>query len=499
MVHLVGSGLLAQSMGTALGGLSQSTWLTLALIITPITIGPSIAQAADLWGRRWLVGTGMLLGFVGCIIVSRAHSIGMAIAGQAIGGLAQPSQALTHAIMSEIVPRRIRQYVQATIQISVGLGSVIALYTAGALARHNPEGFRNFFYFVAAIYFVSGFVFMLSYRPPVRELQHLTMWVKLQKIDMGATILTIMSFLGICIGLGWSQNPYSWRNIHVLLPFLIGICSLLALIAYATWFKRDGIYHRELFRSRNFIIAEICFFTEGFLFLAFNNYVPYQITFLYRKDLYQTALQYSIAWYLVPVGAWAAGFYSVRTKTIQPPLIASLVLLAVFFGGMIATDISSESRLWGLVVIYGFGLGMAICMLVVLAQTSVPPEFIATATGLSLATRAGGGTVGLAVYNAIFNAEISKNFASKVSRVAISNGLPPSSIGQLLGALSSRNQRTLGLVPGINPRVIEASVLAMEEVFQIAFRHVYIMSTALVALALIGKPFPGTLRLESKC
>ena len=398
MVHLVGSGLLAQSIAAALGGPSQSTWLTLALIIIPITIGPSIAQAADLWGRKWLVVTGMMLGFLGCIVVSRANSIGMAIAGQAIAGLGGPSQALTHAIMSEIMPRKNRPHAQAVIQISVALAAITALYAGGAFSRHDAEGFRNFFYLVAAIFIVTGCAFALLYKPPARDLQHLTTWAKLQKIDAGATILTIVSFLGVCIGLGWSENPFSWRSTHVLLPFLIGVCSLLALILYATKFKQDGIYHRDLFRSRNFVIAEICFFAEGFLFLAFNNYVPYQISFIYDKDLFNTGLQYSVAWYLCPLGAWIAGLYSARTKTIKPAVVVSLVLMIAFFGAMIGTDLNSESRVWGLVVLYGFGLGMAICMLIVLAQLSVPIELIATASGLSLAIRAGGGTVGLAVY-----------------------------------------------------------------------------------------------------
>ena len=487
MVHLVGSGLLAPSIAAALGGASQSTWLTLALIIVPITIGPSVAQAADLWGRKWLIVVGMVLGCVGCIIVSRANSIGMAMAGQAIAGLGQTSQALTHAIMSEITPRKDRPHAQTVIQVSIGFAAITALYAGGASSRHDAEGFRRFFYLVAAVWAVMGVTFALLYRPPPRDLQHLTTWGKLRKIDTGATILTIISFLGICIGLGWSENPFSWQSTHVLVPFLIGICSLLVLILYATKFKRDGIYHRELFRSRNFIIAEICFFAEGFLFLAFNNYVPYQISFLYGKDLFDTALQYSIAWYLVPLGAWTAGLYSARTKTIKPAVVVSMLLMTAFFGAMIGTDVSSDSWIWGLVVLYGFGLGIAICMLVVLAQLSVPSELIATASALALATRAGGGTVGLAAYNAIFNAAIKKNLVPKVGSAAIANGLPPTSLGQLFGALTANDQHALALVPGINPHIIQASVLAMKEVFRTGFRNVYIMSTAMVALALIGK------------
>ena len=486
MVHLVGSGLLAQTIAAYFHAPSQSTWLTLALIITPITLGPAVAQATDYWGRKWLIVVGMVFGFTGCIIASRSNSIGMAIAGQAIAGLSQPSQALTHAIMSEILPRKYRPYAQAAVQVSVSLASVTALYVGGALSRTNPEGFRNFFYFTAAIYFFNAMVFAVLYKPPPRELQHLSTWDKIRQFDIGGMCLTITSFLGICIGLGWSRNPYSWSSVRVWLPFTIGAVSFVLLVIYATLIKRDGIYHRDLFRSRNFVVAEICFFAEGFLFLAFNNYVPYQISFLYDKNLFQTALEYSIAWWMVPVGAFVGGIYAVRTKTIRPPIVFSFVLMAAFFGSMTATNLSSNIQVWGLVAIYGFGLGIAICVLVVLAQLSVRMELIATATGLLLATRAGGGTVGLAAYNALFNAAIASNLGSKVGEAAISHGLPPSSLGQLLGALTSNDQQALSHIPGITPHIIQASVLAMKEVFNIGFRHIYIMSTAMVGFALIG-------------
>lgn len=486
MVHLVGSGLLSQTMAASLNAPSQSTWLTLALIITPITIGPSVALAADFWGRKGLVVAGMIFGFTGCIIVSRASGIGMAIAGQTIAGLGQPTQALTHAIMSEIMPRKYRPYAQAAIQISVSLSSVTALYVGGAMARTNPEGFRNFFYFTAAIFFFNAVVFGFLYQPSARALQQLSIWAKIRRFDIGGMCLTITSFLGICIGLGWSQNPYPWSNVHVWLPFMIGAVSTVVLVIYATRFRRDGIYHSDLFSSRNFVIAEICFFAEGFLFLAFNNYVPYQISFLYGKDLFQTSLEYSIAWWVVPLGAYLGGLYTARTRTIRPPMIFSIILIAAFFGSMSASNLSSNVHIWGLVVLFGFGLGMIVCSLVVLGQISARADLIATATGLLLATRAGGGTVGLAAYNALFNATIADKLASKVGAAAISHGLPPSSLGQLLGALTANDQQALRNIPGITPQIIQASVLAMKEAFNIAFRHVYIMSAAMSGVVLIG-------------
>ena len=488
MVHLVGSGLLAQTITRAIGGSDKATWITLAVTIPSICIGPSVAQATDFWGRKWFVVVGMFLGTVGTIVVSRSNDIATAIAGQTIAGIGgSPTQALTHAIMSEILPRKHRPLAQAAIQISVGLASVTGLYVGGAMCRHNPEGFRHFYYFVAACFFATGLLFALLYRPLARELQLLSLWEKVQAFDIVGTILTLVAFLGICIGLGWSQNPYSWSNLHVFLPFVIGIVALVAIAIYAYWIRRDGIYHWELFKSRNFVIAEVCFFAEGFLFLAFNNYLGYQISVLYGKDLFLTALEYSVAWYLVPVGAFSVGLYSTRTKTIRAPVVFSFLLMAVFWAAMAGTtDSSTGNQIYGLVILYGYSLGIAICILIVLAQLSIPSELVATATGLSLATRAAGGTVGLAVYDALFNNEISNKLVSEVSQAALSLGLPPASLRALLGALEADDQAAFAHVPGITPQIIQASVHAFKSVFSKAFQHVYIMSCAMLGFAIIG-------------
>ena len=102
----------------------------------------------------------------------------------------------------------------------------------------------------------------------------------------------------------------------MLAPFLIGVCSMIALGIYVHWTKAARSWHRELFHSCNFASAIIGISIEGFLFLSFINHVPvpYQISFLYGKEVLETSLEYSIAWYMVPIGAAVSGIWVMRTK-----------------------------------------------------------------------------------------------------------------------------------------------------------------------------------------
>ena len=235
------------------------------------------------------------------------------------------------------------------------------------------------------------------------------------------------------------------------------------------------------------MVAEICFFAEGVAFLSFVNYVPYQIQLLYDKDTFQTALEYSIAWYVCIVAALLAGVYCSRTKQIRLPIMFSFACMAVFWGLMASTNTSTVRQPWGYAVLYGFAIGVTLNILVVLAQLAVPPEFIATASGLMLGTRAAGGVVSIAAANAILHGALNSNLGPKISHAALSLGLPQSSLGQLIGALTSNDDAALQRIPGITPEIIGASVAALKDAYVVGFRNIYIMTAAFSGFALLGK------------
>jgi len=44
------------------------------------------------------------------------------------------------------------------------------------------------------------------------------------------------------------QEIDPWTNAHVLATFLVGSSIIVALIVYEKWFKKDGLFHHDLFR-----------------------------------------------------------------------------------------------------------------------------------------------------------------------------------------------------------------------------------------------------------
>lgn len=146
-----------------------------------------------------------------------------------------------------------------------------------------------------------------------------------------------------------------------------------------------------------------------------------------------------------------------------------------------------EANIWAYPLFLGAGLGIALTALMVAAQFSTLPELIAIASGLMIAVRALGGTVGLAIYNAIFNSAMSQNVASKIAAATLPLGLPETSLGPLIGALIAHNATALAEIPGADPDIIEAGNEALLDAFTIAFRNVWIAAGAFALLAIIGE------------
>jgi len=183
-----------------------------------------------------------------------------------------------------------------------------------------------------------------------------------------------------------------------MVPFFLGIAFIVALVVYETKFKKDGMFHHGLFSNGwNFVIALFCVFVEGLVFFAANNYFGYQVSVLYETDSLRVGIRYGINFILYAVFAVLAGAFCSMTKSVQMPSIVAFVSMIVFFILMATSGPASGNNVWGYPVFLGIGLGTCLCTLLTAAQLSTPRELIAITSGLMIAIRSFGGSVGLAI------------------------------------------------------------------------------------------------------
>jgi MFS family permease len=371
------------------------------MVIMTVVLGPIVSQAADYWGRRpFLIGL-TALGAVGCIIVSRANSMGMAIAGFTVTGFSYGAQPLLHAVASEVLPRRYRSWAQAADLVASGLGGITALLVGGALNRQsNPmsESFRTFWYMTTGIFVLATILTVFFYNPPPRETQaSLSFSEKLGRLDWVGYALLTGGLVLFCIGLSWSDNPYPWSDPHTSATFAVGMALVLALCLYEAFVKKDGMFHHGLFAERNFAIALACVFCEGVAFFAANQYFAFEVGVLYEQDNLRVGIRYSIPLIVSIFSALGGGLYCAVTKRVRWVTVVAFSVFTGFFIGMATSGPTDSTKVWGFTILLGTGLGLSLCVLITVAQLSTPPELIAIASGILISVRSLGGAVGLAV------------------------------------------------------------------------------------------------------
>lgn len=452
-----------------------------------VVLGPIVSQASDYWGRKWFLVILTLIGAVGAVIVSRATSMNMVIAGFAVIGIDFGVQPLLHTVASEVLPRRWRAWGQASVMISNALGLISGLIVGGHFNRHgDPNGFRYFFYIAAAAFALAAAICVYAYQPLPRPLQTAyTFNEKLAKLDWIGYGLLSSGLVLFCVGLSYSQNPYKWSDPQVSATFAIGMALGIALIVYEWKFKTDGMFHHGLFENnRNFSIALLCVFCEGMAFFAANIYFAFQVSVLYETDFLLVTTRFSIAFVACIVGSVITGFYCAKTKKVRWMTFSAFCIFVAFFIGMSATTKDTSDAVWGLPILMGLGLGMTLITLITAAQLSIPVELVSVATGLIISIRSLGGTIGIAIYNAVFLAAM-KRLPENIASAAISAGLPPSSVAQFVGDLAGQNKTDLVTVPGVTPAIIGAGAGALLDTYAKAFRNVWVTALVFCVLAAV--------------
>ncbi|KAG4441514.1 hypothetical protein IFR05_002971, partial [Cadophora sp. M221] len=330
-------------------GSDKQIWLSQAIVILTV-LGPIVSQATDYWGRKWFLVVLTSCAVIGSIVLSRATSMGMAIAGQVICSLSYGAQPLYYVVASEILPRKVRPAAQGGINAALDLGAITALLGGLQIIKTYSEGFRIFWYTNAAISAVA------------------------------ALILAVIIL------------------IHGSMPFLVGATFLTGLAVHQIWFKKDGLVHHGLFtKDRNFALALFVIFVEGMVFYCPTVYYPFQVSVLYETDPVRVGLRFSVTFFSAIVSSIAIAVYSYIRKTVRAPIVVSFLCFTIFFGSMASTGSSSSKAIWGYSAFLGTGIGLCLTCLVTVAQLSAPPALIAITSGLLIAIRSFGATIALSI------------------------------------------------------------------------------------------------------
>lgn len=223
-------------------------------------------------------------------------------------------------------------------------------------------------------------------------------------------------------------------------------------------------------------------------------FTPDRTTTLFETDPFLGAARQLPYWIASAISTVIYGYCSTKFKTIRSPMFVGFFIFTCGFIGLSTIQPSNNFSAMAFVALAGLGFGSPLILVIAGVQLSTPHDLIATATAATTCSRAIAAAVFTAIFSAALSARLEKFIPEYVSKAALQAGLPKSSLGAFIQALSSDDSSALKDISGVNMQIIASGVSALKQAYADGLRVVFIIAVPFGVLACIASLFLGDLR-----
>lgn len=134
----------------------------------------------------------------------------------------------------------------------------------------------------------------------------------------------------------------------------------------------------------------------------------------------------------------------------------------------------------------GFGLGAVVSQAIAGAQLSSPFVHLASATALSMTSRAIGAAVFTSIYLAVASGRVASNISNYITMVATEAGLDSNSTPAFVEALAAGDPELAAEIPGVTETILANGLRALQQASADGYRYVFIVASAFALLATVS-------------
>ncbi len=396
---------------TEFNALEKLSWVVTAYLLASTVTVPISGKLSDIYGRRRLLMTGIVVFVLGSMLSGIAQNIDQLIAFRAVQGIGGGILfANAFSIIGDLFVPAERGKWMGVFGAVFGLSSVVGpllggWLTDGVHVLGLTTNWRWTFYINVPIGIVA-FGLIARFLPTiVAKVKH--------SIDyLGAALLTIgLGSLILATSLGGSKD-WAWASPRIIGLFSSAVVFLLSFILVERKAK-DPVLPLHFFKNPIFNIASILIFIFGIGMFGAIIYIP-----LFAQDVLNfSATNAGIILLPMIAGLTVASAIAGRVVTAIGRYKTVLVVgMGVAVAGIfLLTGLTPQSDYLDLawrMVITGLGLGVGMPLINLAVQNSFHQREIGTATASMQLFRSVGSTVGVAIMGSLLNNILTQKLAN---------------------------------------------------------------------------------------
>lgn len=376
-----------------LGGANLLSWIITAYALTTAVTTPIWAKLGDQFGRKLVFQLSVALFVLGSVLAAAAPSMVLLIAARAVQGIGAGGLAVgAFAVIGDLVPPRERGRYQGMVAIMVAAGTIGGPLLGGFLT--DAFGWRSAFLINLPLGALTIAWVAWTLHLPKTQTK-----VKIDWVGAGLLAIAISAMILLTT---WAGDVFAWLSLQ---SFGLVAAFAVGLATFIRWELRvpEPLLPLEIFRERSFTMASILAFVSGIVVFACVLYLP----------IFQQAVQGAspsksgllLLPMMIPVVIVAQIAGKVMTSTGRYKIFPVIGSIALTVGAILLATMTAWTPIAltaAFMVPLGIGSGLTQQMTTTIAQNSVQQKDIGVASGAVTLLRTIGGSLGIAVFGAIF-------------------------------------------------------------------------------------------------